>query len=191
MSAIVQPTLETVRLVLRGFRSSDVDAVQALANDVEVAQNTLNVPHPYQRGDAEAWIEGHPDQLLRREAVTYAVMDRESRAVLGAVGLILENEHQRAELGYWIGRPYWGRGFATEATRAVVAWGFRHLDLHRIHAGHFPRNTASGQVLRKLGMRHEGVLRQHVKKWDAFLDLERYGLLRVEFESAGAPQALV
>lgn len=179
---IQQPTLETGRLVLRPFRSSDADAVQALANDADVARNTLNIPHPYAKEDAVAWIESHPGQLESRQAVTYAVTAPAEGGVIGAVGLILELEHERAELGYWIGRPYWGRGYATEAARAVVAWGFSALALHRIHASHFPRNPASGRVLRKVGMRHEGSLRQHVKKWDEFLDLERFGLLRAEHE---------
>lgn len=187
MKPITQPVLTTERLLLRAFRPSDVDAVLALASDVEIARNTLNIPHPYQRGQAEAWIAAHPDQLRNHEAVTYAVTDRAASELFGAVGLILETEHRRAELGYWIGRPYWGRGFATEAARAVVAWGFGALELHRIHASHFPRNPASGHVLRKLGMRHEGLLRQHVRKWEEFLDLERYGLLHDEFEG-GSPE---
>lgn len=180
MGAIHQPTLETPRLVLRAFGLSDVEAVRVLAGDLDVARNTLNIPHPYGREDAEAWIVSHPDQLERREAVTYAVTAPAEDGVVGAVGLILELEHERAELGYWIGRPYWGRGYATEAARAVVGWGFSSLDLHRIHASHFPRNPASGRVLRKIGMRHEGTLRHHVSKWDEYLDLEQYGLLRSE-----------
>lgn len=180
--AIQQPTLETERLVLRRFRTGDADAVQALANDVAVARNTLNIPHPYDREDAVAWIESHPGQLESRQAVTYAVTSRGEGGVVGAVGLILELDHDRAELGYWIGQPYWGHGYATEAVRTVVTWGFRALDLHRIHASHFPRNPASGRVLRKVGMRHEGSLRQHVKKWDEFLDLERFGLLRTDLD---------
>lgn len=184
MTAIHQPTLRTARLVLRGFRMADVDVVRDLASDPGVARNTLNIPHPYEREDAESWIQSHPNQLERRESVTYAVTADVEGGVVGAVGLILEFEHERAELGYWIGRPFWGRGYATEAARAVVAWGFRALELHRIHASHFPRNPASGQVLRNLGMRHEGSLRQHVKKWDEFLDLERFGLLRAELDEA-------
>lgn len=181
MRGVRQPTLETERLVLRSFRMADVPAVQLLANDADVARNTLNIPHPYTDQDAEDWIASHPEQLQRREAVTYAVTTR-VEGVVGAVGLILDLEHARAELGYWIGAPYWGHGYATEAAAAVVAWGFRSLELNRIHASHFPRNPASGRVLRKLGMRHEGSLRRHVKKWDEFLDLELFGLLRPDLE---------
>jgi RimJ/RimL family protein N-acetyltransferase len=168
--------------VLRPFRSTDVAAVLALANDPDIARNTINIPHPYEREAAEAWIGSQPAQWDRRKAVTFAVTDRESGQLLGAVGLILEDADHRAELGYWIGRPYWGRGFATEAAGAVIAWGFPALDLHRIHATHFPRNPASGSVLRKLGMSYEGRLREHVRKGDEYLDLECYALLRSELD---------
>ena len=180
MRGISQSPIRTARLVLRPFRLGDAPVVRDLAGDVDVARNTLNIPHPYGREDAEAWISSHPNQLGAREAVTYAVALPPGDGVVGAVGLILDLEHERAELGYWIGRPYWGRGYATEAARAVIAWGFDSLGLSRIHASHFPRNPASGEVLRKLGMKHEGTLRHHVRKWDELLDLEIYGILRGE-----------
>ena len=176
------PELRTERLVLRGFTMADAPQVATLAGDREVALNTLNIPHPYEVAEAESWIESQPGQFRRREAATYAVTLASNAGVIGAVGLILDAANRSAELGYWIGRPYWGRGYATEAARAVVAWGFGELALHRIHASHFPRNPASGRVLEKLGMRHEGRLREHVYKWDEFLDLERFGLLRREWD---------
>lgn len=190
MKAIRQPVIRTARLLLRGFRAGDLEALHPLANDVDVARNTLNIPHPYEREDAQAWIDSQGDRLRHREAVTCAVTlsgsDDEDGPLIGAVGLILVDEHERAELGYWIGRPYWGRGYATEAAAAVVAWGFDVLELHRIHASHFPHNPASGTVLRKLGMVPEGTFRHHVKKWDEFLDLEVYGILRGEWTPAAA-----
>jgi [ribosomal protein S5]-alanine N-acetyltransferase len=180
----VQPELTTERLRLRPFLITDADAVSVLAGDQEIARNTLNIPYPYDRGHAEEWIASHIGQFQRREAVTYAVTRADDGALVGAVGLILDPDNDSAELGYWIGRDHWGSGYATEAARAVVAWAFRALELHRIHASHFPRNPASGRVLDKIGMRHEGRLREHVKKWGEYLDLERYGLLRKELDDA-------
>lgn len=185
MSGRVQPELRTGRLLLRAFRRSDAERVTALAGDREVAMNTLNVPHPYERHHAEDWIASHRGQFERRESVTYAVTLREDGALVGAVGLIVDVSNEVAELGYWIGKPYWGRGYASEAARALVSWGFTELGLHRVHASHFPRNPASGAVLRRIGMRHEGRLREHVRKWGEHLDLERYGILRREFETGG------
>ena len=173
-----QPTLETTRLLLRPFRTSDADDVQRLAGDRGVADTTLNIPHPYEDGMAEKWILNHRDWFERREQAVFSITLRSDGTLLGAIGLRITPDDQRAELGYWIGKPYWGQGYCTEASRAILDFGFEHLELNRICAHHFARNAASGRVMQKLGMTHEGHLRQHVKKWDAFEDLELYGILR-------------
>lgn len=173
-----QPTLETSRLLLRPFRQADAEDLQRLAGDRAVADTTLNIPHPYEDGMAEKWISNHRDWFERREQVVFAVTSKATGALIGAIGLQVSLEDDRAELGYWIGRPFWNQGFCTEAARALLAFGFQQLGLNRIHACHFARNPASGRVLAKLGMTREGRLRQHVKKWDAFEDIEIYGLLK-------------
>ena len=96
---------------------------------------------------------------------------------------MIEPEHARAELGYWIGKPYWRNGYATEAARAILQYGFGQLGLNRIHAGHFTRNPGSGRVMQKIGMTHEGHQPRHVKKWDRFEDLELYGILHSQYDS--------
>jgi RimJ/RimL family protein N-acetyltransferase len=101
----------------------------------------------------------------------------------GALTLRIDRRHSRAELGYWIGKPYWGQGFATEATSAALRFGFGDLHLNRIFANHFTRNPASGRVLQKLGMKHEGIRRQHSRRWGEFLDSHSYGILRHEWEA--------
>lgn len=154
--------------------------MRRLAGAREVAVNTLTIPHPYPQGAAEEWIAGQPDRFRSREAVVFAVCLRESDELVGAMGLDLAPEHEKAELGYWIGVPYWGRGYATEAARAVLAYGFGTLGLERVVARHYARNPASGRVLRKLGMRKEGVLRRDIRKWGEFVDVVVYGILREE-----------
>ena len=99
------------------------------------------------------------------------------------IGLHLNRQDNRAELGYWIGVPFWGRGYATEAATEVVRYGFEELGLNKIYAGYFSRNPASGNVLRKIGMRHEGTLRQQHRKWGEYVDVEFYALTRDEFTS--------
>jgi RimJ/RimL family protein N-acetyltransferase len=91
--------------------------------------------------------------------------------------LAISREHSRAELGYWIGVPYWRRGFATEAGRSIVRFGFEELGLHRVQARHLERNPASGSVLRKLGMQLEGIHRHAVRKWGVFEDVALYSVL--------------
>lgn len=175
------PTLRTARLVLRPFAIGDAADVQRLAGDPRVAATTLNIPHPYEDGMAETWIAGHaPGWEAGREVVFAITLDG---ALAGAVGLVIERAHRRAELGYWIGVPFWNRGLATEAARAVLDWAFESLALHKVLARHVPANPASGRVMEKLGMAREGLQRQHVWKRDRFEDLVEYAILRPEWEA--------
>lgn len=180
-----QPTLSTARLSLRPFAAADAPDVQRLAGAREVADTTLNIPHPYVDGMAEAWIGMHAAAWERGELATFAVTEP-SFGLVGAIGLRIERKHQRAELGYWIAVPYWGRGYATEAAEAVIGFGFEQLDLNRVHASHLTRNPASGRVMIKTGMRYEGCRRGHVIKWDRFEDLAIYAVLRDEWRARGA-----
>jgi RimJ/RimL family protein N-acetyltransferase len=183
-----QPTLRTERLLLRPFRLEDASVVQQLAGAREVADTTLTIPHPYLDGIAEAWIDTHMDAWERRERVTFAITS-EADGVVGAITLRLTPAHRRAELGYWVGRPFWNRGYATEAARAVVTFGFETLELNRIHASHLTRNPASGRVMAKAGLRFEGTFREHVVRWGRAEDLSEYAILRAETQ--GNPKAKV
>jgi RimJ/RimL family protein N-acetyltransferase len=182
-----QPTLETVRLVLRPLTAADGPVVQRLAGDREVASTTLNVPHPYPDGAAELWIGTLQEAYDNGEAVVFGIALHDGGELVGTCGLRLELPHARAEIGYWIGRDYWNRGVATEAARAVIEYAFARLGLRRVYAHYYTRNPASGAVLRKLGMRHEGRLRAHVLKWGVFEDIELYGVLRDEWEESPTP----
>jgi RimJ/RimL family protein N-acetyltransferase len=183
------PVLETGRLVLRPFTAADADEVQAIVSDREIASTTLSIPHPYPDGMAAEWIAEHAPAFERGEEVVCAVTLRDGGEIVGAIGIHLDPPHHRAELGYWVARPHWNRGYATEAARALVRWAFETLELHRVQARHLTRNPSSGTVMRKLGMRHEGCLRGHIYKWGVFEDVEVYGILRHELDpsSDGAP----
>lgn len=179
----MQPTLETPRLRLRPFTLDDAPRVQALAGEWAVADTTLHIPHPYHDGAAEAWISLHAEHFEERAAAVFAITLRDGGALIGAIGLVIDLRHDHAELGYWLGVPYWGRGYCTEAAAEVLRFAFAELGLRRVFAHHFARNPASGSVLRKIGMRPEGRLRQHVKKWGLFEDLEQYGIVREEMKN--------
>lgn len=176
------PTLETKRLVLRPFTLADAPEVQRLAGDKEIAKTTLNIPHPYEDGVAEVWIETHLERIKRGELVNFAIVLRKSRSLMGVVALNLNQAHASAEMGYWIGVPYWNNGYITEAAHAALRYGFETLNLNRIHAGYMENNPASGRVMEKIGMRYEGRLRKHLCKWGEFYDLLLYGILRSEYE---------
>jgi ribosomal-protein-alanine N-acetyltransferase len=145
------PKLLTERLLLRPFTLDDAPIVQQLAGDREIASTTLNIPHPYEDGMAEEWISTHQERF------------------------------DRGELANWIGKPFWGEGYCTEAAEAVLDYGFSVLGLNRIYAHHLSRNPASGRVMEKIGMRYEGCLRGHVKKWDVFEDIKVYAIMRSEY----------
>jgi ribosomal-protein-alanine N-acetyltransferase len=143
----------------------------------EVAATTLRIPHPYTEADAQDFIAGTQEELLSGSGLRLFIVLRESDTLCGGVGFRIEPNHRRAELGYWIGVPHWGKGYATEAARALVQYGFGTLQLHRIFASHFADNVASARVLRKIGMRHEGCQRAHILNWGEFLDIEMYGMV--------------
>jgi [ribosomal protein S5]-alanine N-acetyltransferase len=184
------PVLTTKRLVLRPFTMQDCPAVAALCADGTIAQTIPIIPHPYELRDAEKWISAHPHLWSEGKQSHWAITLRDPDGgiqhaaghVIGSVGLMIERAHLRAELGYWLGPAYWSRGYTTEAARAVLAWGFEVLGLNRIFAHHMIHNIASGMVMQKLGMRDEGVLRQHVVSGGIARDCPYYGILRSEFE---------
>ncbi|HET7565509.1 MAG TPA: GNAT family N-acetyltransferase [Gemmatimonadaceae bacterium] len=180
-----RPTLETERLALRPFMLTDAPDVERLAGDRDVAVNTLNIPHPYDQATAELWISTHEVSFAVGQQVTFAITDRATGALMGAISLTINTEHERAELGYWIGKEFWGCGYTTEAAAVVLRYAFQVLEVNRVFACHFTRNPASGRVMQKIGMRYEGRLRQHVKKWGEWEDIEMYSVLREEYGTEG------
>ena len=184
---VTQPTLTTPRLLLRPFSLNDAADVQRLAGDREVASTTLLVPHPYEDGLAEKWIASHAELYERSEQANFALVRRDSGEFIGAIGLVLHLADERAELGYWIGVPYWGHGYCTEAGAAVLEYAFIERGLHRVQAHHFGRNPASGRVMKKLGMQYEGTQRQFHKKWGQFEDRVTYAILRNEYRGNTRP----
>jgi RimJ/RimL family protein N-acetyltransferase len=173
--------LGTDRLTLRKFRVSDASRVEELAGAREVAEMTLNIPYPYESGLAEEWFQSHQDDFESGEGVVFALIRKDNLELIGAMGLIFTPRFHRAELGYWIGKPYWGLGYATEAAHEIVRYGFEERGLNRIYATHMTKNPASGRVMQKLGMTQEGCLRQHALKWDEFVDMAIFGLLKKEW----------
>ncbi len=177
------PTVNTERLLLRAFSVNDGEAVRQLAGDRRIADTTLNVPHPYEPGMAEQWIATHESLRATGELAVFALALRESLTLIGAMSLQINSRCSHANLGYWIGHEYWNKGYCTEAAEAVLTYGFTDLGLNRIHASHLARNPASGKVMQKIGMQHEGVQREHTRKWDRYEDLVIYGLLKRERQS--------
>jgi len=172
-----QPTLTTERLILRPFCLEDAEDVQRLAGDRAIADTTLNVPHPYQDGFAENWIGSHAAKYDAHELAVFAITLSSCKTLIGSVGVTISSEFQRGSLGYWIGVPFWGQGYCTEAARSVVAFAFPTLKLHRVEAQYLARNSASGRIMEKIGMTREGILRGHAFRWGKHEDVVVYGKL--------------
>lgn len=178
LRSISQHMIRSERLLLTPLVIADAPRVRALAGAVEIARNALHIPHPFEDGVAEAWIGS-----IDPEARVFAIRLAAAEPLIGIAGLVRDRDTSVAELSYWIGVPYWGNGYATEAARAVLAYGFDVLGLSRIYATSLGRNDGSRRVLDKIGMKHEGCLRQHVLHWGRYEDLNYYGLLRSEYEA--------
>jgi RimJ/RimL family protein N-acetyltransferase len=175
--------LITNRLLLRKFNLDDTSKVVGLAGEYEIADTTLRIPHPYHEKDAREWIEQQYTWLNQNLSATWAITIKESADLIGATGLMNFSEpFEHAEMGYWIGKLFWNKGYATEAAHAIIKYGFDVLELNRIHTHHFSRNASSGKVLFKIGMKHEGTFRQHVKKWDKFEDIDLYGVIKSDIK---------
>ena len=174
------PTLLMNRLFLRPFITSDAQDAQRLGGDPLVV-NTLFTLNLCTSGVAHQWICHQHEHFEKGDWINFAITDIDRGLLLGSVGLDIDRCNHNAEIIYWLGKMYWGMGYAIEAAQAVVKYGFEALKLHRIYARYFSRNQASGRVLEKLGMVHEGCLRQHMKKHGKFENLEVMGILKHDF----------
>jgi ribosomal-protein-alanine N-acetyltransferase len=183
-----QPTIVTERLILRPYRLEDTKELQRLIGERDVVKTLTNVPYPYEDGMGEEWINGRQESFEQGKTVDLAITHRQEGFFIGGISLMnIDQPSERAEIGYWIGKPYWRNGYGTEAAKAIVKYGFETLGLHRINCRHFGNNPASGRILKKIGMKHEGCQRQTYKKWGKFEDFELYGILRSEYEEGLSP----
>jgi [ribosomal protein S5]-alanine N-acetyltransferase len=145
----VMPSFATERLILRQPELSDASAIARALGDYEVARAMATVPHPYSDDDAKALIATAAAALAKGEAYTFAVEHKLTHEFLGMVTLSLSDGVYK--LSYWLARPYWGFGYASEAARKIAAFAFNTLKVEIIFASWFDGNTASEQVLEKLG----------------------------------------
>ena len=144
--------LETDRLILRPPCRADVIAMAGWLGDYEVSKNLARVPHPYGEDDAEGFVALR--EVQDDTNFSFTIQRRADNIFLGGIGLHWEAEGW--EFGYWLGRAFWGRGYASEAVRRLVLFAFETLDADHVWAGWFHDNPASGHVLAKLGARHNG-----------------------------------
>lgn len=149
-------------LCLRAFQARDANRLARLAGVSSVVRFTLGIPLPYSVAAAREWIAGLPERHASGMEFIFALsLDR---ALIGSVGLTLELEHQRAEIGYWLGEEYRGLGYGRAAVERVCQHAFSALAIRRVYALCFPENLDSHRLLEATGFAREGVLREHVVK---------------------------
>lgn len=165
--------LETQRLILRAPQLVDAKAVAALANDRRIAENTARIPFPYREADAESWIAGAnatPDNM------TYLVTLTDG-TIIGSCRLDLDEEPM-PDIGYWLGTPYWGKGYATEAVRALVDHAFEDLDHKALHSSARVTNPDSRRVLEKCGFQWIGAGLCRIRALGSSVPVDKFRLER-------------
>lgn len=176
--------LRTERLVLRSFTSADAAALQAVARERRIADTTISVPHPFTAADAVMWIEKGHRGMVDGTYYGFALVLPEPARLIGYAALHdVNREHSQAEVSFWIGAEFEGRGFVTEAAACLIDFAFDKIGLNRLCAFHMVRNRGSERVLKKLGFRQEGYFRQRVRKWGAFEDVLAWSLLRDDLDA--------
>lgn len=151
----MQVTIETKRLILRPFSELDATRVAELAGEKIIADMTANIPHPYETADATDWIKTHQSLYNTGKGVVYAVVLKNSNTLIGAVSFPRLEEGE-GTLGYWLGVPYWGVGYATEGSRALIDHAKSCLALSKLKVMHLTENDRSKSVINKLGVTYVG-----------------------------------
>jgi ribosomal-protein-alanine N-acetyltransferase len=177
------PTLQTPRLILRRMTLDDAEAMFAYASDPQVTRNLAWETHRT-LVDSLAFLQASLEQYRKGEVAPWGIVLVETGTLTGTIGYMdWDPRHARAEVGYAIGRRYWGRGLMTEALRAVLHFGFRRMYLNRVQALCYPENRASARVMEKVGMRYEGTIGEWIFAKGVFHDVKQYAILRADFDA--------
>jgi RimJ/RimL family protein N-acetyltransferase len=165
--------LETERLILRAPRLEDAKTVAKLANDRRIAENTARIPHPYGLADAKQFIAS----VNQTDGETAFLVTLADERVIGACG-IAQLDGENPEVGYWLGVRYWGKGYATEAARAVIDYAFDHFDYGALYSSARVTNPASRRVLEKCGFQWTGAGLGRVRALSSSVPVDRFRLDR-------------
>ncbi|MGE8555105.1 MAG: GNAT family N-acetyltransferase [Chryseobacterium jejuense] len=170
------PRIDTERLILSQLEENDIPFIVEFLQHRIFSDLTSNIPYPYTEDDAKFWLKMSKDAFENKTGFTFGIRNKEEQ-LIGAIGLH-DRDDDKAELGYWIGIPYWNKGYVTEAAKAIVNFGFEELELNKIYATHLIHNPASGKIMEKIGMEKEALLKQHVKHDNEYFDLVMYSIFK-------------
>ena len=176
------PVIETERLILRKLTMRDASDMFRYCQNKEVARHVLWEAHTSIL-ETRAYIRYNLYQYRSGEPASWGIVLRETNRVVGTIGYMSYNaDNSTVEIGYSLTREQWSKGLMTEALRAVIDETFHTLKVHRIEAMHFTDNPASGRVMAKCGMTHEGHMRERICCKGVFRDVEMWGILRKDWE---------
>lgn len=179
------PTLTGSRVTLRQMTRRDAEDFWQLANDRQVVRFLISLPYPYTLADGYAFIRRTHRQIRKGTDFAFGIVAHETGTVVGGVGFHqYDKKNRRIEIGYWLGRPYWRKGYVSEAVRLACDWAFRELKVVRIQARVAAKNQASAKLLLKVGFTHEGTWRMAERLRSGWTDMHWFGLLRKEFRRA-------
>ncbi len=176
------PELTTTRLKLRRIQISDIPSLVKYANNKNISDQIFNIPFPYGEEDALFRINFILQGFKNKERYVFAITEKGRDELIGEIGLHLDKANNNAQFGYWVAEPFWNKGIATEATAAVLKFGFTQLQLNKIYATHYPDNTGSGKVMLNNKMIKEAELKEHYKIDNVYKTAIQYRLTKQEYE---------
>lgn len=177
------PTIETDRMILRKIGPRDEEDIFAYASDRETTEYVIWNTHQT-IADSRAYIQFTLDRYAKDEAADWGMVLKASGRLIGTISLFAKDFiSRRAEMGFVIGRPYWGQGLTPEAGASLLKLAFEEMQLHRVECRHFAPNKKSGRVMQKLNMTYEGTAREAIQCRGIFWDICHYGILRSEWEA--------
>ena len=183
------PKLETTRLILDKVQLADIPKIVSYANNSKITENTRTLPYPYLEEDAVSWIHMINQGFKNKDNFIFALRKKLDDAFIGGIGLTLDVQNNRAELGYWTAEPFWNKGYTTEGVKAILSFGFETLKLNKIIAIYLTANEASGKVMIKNGMVKEAefidhdIKRGHTIEDPVYVSLVQYRLTKTEYQS--------
>ncbi len=180
--------LDGERVKIRKLKISDAQDIYENAKDEEVTRWMLNIPHPYPRDEARKFIRRTYYRLKKKKGYDFGIVLKNTDEIIGMVSLgNIDWKNKNAEVGYWLGKKYWGKGLIIEAVKLILKFGFGKLKLHRIYAHLFEENIGSKKVLEKCGFKLEAIMREALFKHNKWHNELKYGILEKEYEKTATP----
>lgn len=180
--------ISTPRMLIRPLVKDDLSGVVKIMHNPTIFNSTLNVPYPYTMECAEMWFATHEAGFLNNTSYTFGLFSNTTNELVGTMAIGHSARFHHGEVAYTIDEQFWNTGLCTEALKALIKWAFEEKGYHKVFGRFFTANPASGAVMKKVGMIHEGVLREHVQKNGVFYDLGMYGILRKDWDAMMAEE---